>query len=98
MPRRETGRPALPAFPAIRWSVSSGRLVELTDQGIHGSGGETRRRLEAKPQAVVGDSPIVLEIAGFYPIFTSALVVVCSGRFLNKPGAAEWWRRGDSNS
>jgi hypothetical protein len=27
-----------------------------------------------------GDSPIVLEIAGFYPIFTSALVVVCSGR------------------
>ena len=70
--------------PAIRWSVSSASSPELTDQGIRRIGGKTRRRLEAMPQAVVwtADRP---RGAGVYPIFTSALVVVCSGRSSMRP-------------
>jgi hypothetical protein len=57
--------------------------VELTDQGIRlVRGGETHRRLEARPQAVAATARFVLEFAGVYPIFSSVLVVVRSGRFL----------------
>ena len=72
-----TARPALPATPAIRWSVSSDTLVELTDQGIRPRDTSTARG-QASSRRV--DSRSSSRSAGVYPLFISALVVVCSCR------------------